>query len=252
MRKILITGATGGLGKAFSKHYASKNDHLYLQGRSYEKLSELSTQLATKTTLLVADFSYHDDLDNFISEIKDVSFDVVINNAGFGYYGSFHKMDERTIETMINTNITALTRISYTVLQRMIEINKGAILNVGSVASYLPGPYMAQYYATKAYVLSLSEALYQEVKEHNIIVSCLCPGPVRTQFHIRANVNKDTIFYKMFTDTVEFVIDKAITGLERGKRVVVPGLFNKLSVISSKVVPKSVMLVVMNQIQKRR
>ncbi len=191
-------------------------------------------------------------MNDFLDNIRDVSFDVVINNSGFGYHGYFVDMDENLVSNMIDINMKALTLISHVVLKKMKERQNGYLLNVGSVASYFPGPLMAQYYATKAYVLSLSSALYEESKDYNVVVSCLCPGPTKTHFHQRAQIDNNSLLSKLFVSDPTKIVKVGVGDLFKKRRVSHPGILNKFSIITSKILPHSLYIKIMKQVQMKR
>jgi short-subunit dehydrogenase len=252
MKSILITGATGGLGKAFTSYYDKDKNHLYLHGTSLDKLTKLKESLHCEVTLLPSDFSDINQLHDFIKQIEPLHFDLVINNAGIGHYGPFDEMEIDQIETMIDLNLKALTLIAHTVLQDMKSRRSGYLLNVGSVASYFPGPLMAQYYATKAYVLSLSSALHEEAKDYQVVVSCLCPGPTKTEFHDRAHIATGSVLSSLFNGKPERVVQVGIRDLMKKKRVSLPGVGPKLSVFFSKLIPDGLFVSIMKNIQQKR
>lgn len=252
MTNILITGASGGFGKEFTHYFDKDNNHLFLQGTSLSKLEELKSNIKSSVTLLPCDFSDKNSLNDFLEEIRDISFDVVINNSGLGYHGYFVDMEENLVSNMIDINMKALTLISHVVLKKMKEKQSGYLLNVGSVASYFPGPLMAQYYATKAYVLSLSSALYEESKDYNVVVSCLCPGPTKTEFHQRAQIDSNSLLGKLFISDPAKIVKVGIKDLSKKRRVSHPGIRNKFSIISSKLLPHSLYIKIMKQVQMKR
>lgn len=254
MRKVLITGATGGFGKHFSQYYAHKGEMLFLHGRSLEKLQKLKDELNASAPihLLVSDFADAQSLSKFLSELSKETFDIVINNAGFGDYSLFTESSLKKNEEMIATNVLALTQIARVTMANMRIAKKGYLLNVGSVASFFPGPYMAVYYATKAYVKSLSLALHEEGKQDNIVVSCFCPGPTKTKFHHHANINESSLMSSLFVGEPTAVVNKGLKALEKRKRLSVPGISNKFFVLSSKLLPVAIFNQIMLQVQKKR
>lgn len=184
----LITGASSGIGLELAKVHARKGGDLVLVARSQAKLealkAELESQFGINVTVLPADLAKLDSAHSLFAqtEAAGIQIDILINNAGFGGHGHFH---ERTLEdeqAMMQVNMVTLTNLTHLYLKGMVERNKGKILNVSSTASFIPGPLQAVYYATKAYVTSFSQAVAEEVKEHNISVTALCPGAVATGF----------------------------------------------------------------------
>ena len=227
---VLITGATSGIGLALTKIFWDKGFSLILVGRNEKKLEALEKQLKEKRTDLKVvickqDLSQAGAGIALYSWVKQQGFlvDVLINNAGVGYVGEFCECSATKIEELMTLNMTSLTELTYAFAKEMKVRKQGKILNVASTGSYHPGAYTAVYYATKAYVLSLSEALCKELKPYGVIVSSLCPGATATQFAKsagRANAG--------FAMSAEFVAKKAFVGLQKGKQVIVPGVQNKL------------------------
>lgn len=249
MKQVLITGATSGFGLEFTHYYASRGYHVHLLGRNNDKLNELKAQYQdkTKVNLYQVDLSNDDQLNYWMGEVKDIEFDIVINNAGFGDYGLFVDSDITKQESMIKTNCLALTKISYMVLQSMKQRNYGYLLNVGSLAGFMAGPKMSVYYATKNYVLTFTEALAQEFKGTNVHISLLAPGPTRTAFNKNAETDQSSLLevnHKKFNllhsgDPKEVVL-QGISGLNKNKRIIIPYFQNKLLACVVKVVPRRI------------
>jgi short-subunit dehydrogenase len=167
--------------------------------------------------------------------------DVLVNNAGFANNGKFAQMGEGALLEEIQLNVTTLTQLTRLYLPGMVERNDGKILNVASTAGFLPGPNMAVYYATKAYVISFSEALAEEVRGTGVTVTVLCPGATKTGFHARANM-EDTLLFRYFSASAPDVAKAGIEGMMRGKPVVIPGLTNKLVAIAPKITPRRLLV----------
>ena len=165
--------------------------------------------------------------------------DLLVNNAGFGLIGRFAELDARRERQMIDLNVATLSDLCRAVAPGMIKRKGGGILNVASTAAFQPGPKMAVYFATKAFVLSLSEALHEELKPHGVRVSCLCPGPTRTEFGDVAGFGGNGLFDRVAMDAPA-VVKAGLDGLTKNKAVVVPGLVNKLGAFSGRLVPRSV------------
>lgn len=184
----LITGASGGIGLALAKLHAEKGGDLVIVARSEDKLSalkaELEKQYSNKVELIVADLSEPHAAQKVFEQTQalGLEIDTLINNAGFGGHGKFHQRSLRDEQAMMQLNMVTLTDLTHLYLPGMIDRKRGRILNVSSTASFIPGPLQAVYYATKAYVTSFSQAVAEEVKEHSITVTALCPGPVATGF----------------------------------------------------------------------
>lgn len=226
---VLISGASSGIGYELAKVFAFHKYNLILVSRNAEKLAEIAEELTKKYNINV-DIIAQDLSEPGAAKIifdtvveKRLSADILINNAGSGKIGLFHEMEmERDLE-MMQLNMVSLTEMTKLFSREMIKKNKGKILNVASTGSFAPGPFTAVYYATKAYVLSLSEALYQELKPYNITVTALCPGATRTNF--AKNAGKKDVPGAMEPSIVAKI---AYNGLINNKRVVVPGIANKI------------------------
>ncbi len=224
----LVTGASAGLGVEFARQLAAKGRRLVLVARRKQRLDELAAELGNAravemdlsqpgaTALLMADVAKHGE-----------TVEVLVNNAGFGLAGGFAELEGLRQRAMIDLNCGALTELAHAVLPGMIERKAGGILNVASTAAFQPGPGMAVYFATKAMVLSFSEALHDEVKRHGVKVSCLCPGPTRTEFRSVSGFNPKGPAGKVSADAAA-VVRAGLAGLERNRAEVVPGLSNKV------------------------
>ena len=237
----LVTGASAGLGEEFARQLAAKGDRLVLVARRKERLDELATQIGNAraiemdlsqpgaTALLMANLAKHGE-----------SVELLINNAGFGLAGGFAALESLRQREMIDLNCGALTELAHAVLPGMIERKSGGILNVASTAAFQPGPGMAVYFATKAFVLSFSEALHDEMRLHGVKVSCLCPGPTRTEFRSVSGFDPKGPIGKISADAAS-VVRAGLQGLEKNKAVVVPGLSNKLISQTHRFLPRAVM-----------
>lgn len=209
----LITGASSGLGVEFARIHAENTGDCIITARSKDKLEELKVELekafSRTVIVIVADLSTAEGIDHLIEQIdtSKIEIDYLINNAGFGDYGEFSECKIEKQQQMIQLNITSLTKLTHFCLQGMKLRNKGKILNLASIASFLPGPLFSIYSATKAYVHSFSVAISEECKDYNVSVTCLCPGPTETGFVKNANVDGVGVFKFM---------PKAITVAEKG------------------------------------
>lgn len=230
-RKVLITGASSGIGKAMAQEFAKRGDSLFLTGRNEEALGELQKKLQKKYHIqiytMVVDLEEKNGVQRLYEESRkkmgDV--DILVNNAGFGYVGEFLSCKKKVMEGMLRVNMEAVTELSFLFGEDMKKRGQGAILNVASTGSYHPGPYTAVYYATKAYVLSLSEALAKEWKNYGITVSAVCPGATKTKFSMRAGRKENPLAM-----SAEYVAKKAVKGLEKRKTVIIPGIFYRFFV----------------------
>lgn len=230
-KTALITGASSGIGYELSKVFAEHNYDIILVARNSIKLQELAIKLTKEFNIsvhtIVKDLSLATSPQEIFDEIKKlpVSIDVLVNNAGVGKVGLFHELDTDSDLEMIGLNINALTELTKLFSQDMVKRKEGKILNIASTGSYHPGPFTAVYYATKAYVLSFSEAISKELKPFNITVTAVCPGATKTNF--AKNAGKSDTKGAMCPEKVAKIAFKA---LEHNKRVIVPGLLNKLFV----------------------
>ena len=247
--KILITGASSGIGKDMARVLAKKADELVLVARDVTKLEEVKKELEkdTKIEILSMDLSIEENCKEIHNRVQDV--DILINNAGFGDCGNFTKTSLEKDINMIKTNIIAYHILTKLYLKDMKEKNSGKILNVASIAGFMPGPLMATYYATKNYVVRLSEAIREELKkEHSSVqISILCPGPVDTNFNKVANVD----FHLREADSMQ-VAKYAIKKLEKGKFYIVPGLDVKIARIGAKLLPTTIISKFAYMAQKRK
>ncbi len=242
----LITGASSGIGSELARRFAADRINLVLVARRRERLEELASELSNRHDITVdimdmdlTDARRREELFNRLKE-KGIAVDYLINNAGFGDSGPFPESDWDKQQRMIELNITALSHLTRLFLPDMVRRKRGGLLNVASTAGFLPGPYMAVYYATKAYVLSLSEALARELKGSGVRVSALCPGPVDTEFQQRANIKNARLFSDPMVLSAERVARIGYNGLMRGKTVNIAGIRMKLTIHSLRFTPRAV------------
>lgn len=245
MDTVLITGTTSGIGKAFAEKFAGMGNNLILVSKNRDKLrhqqADLQSRYPVSVQYIPCDLTQADAADAIMSQISGwgLSVDILINNAGFNEAGRFVHTDLSKELDMIQVHIKALTSLTKLLLPGMIKRRYGRILNVGSTGSYMPCPNDAVYAATKAYVLSFSSGLYQELKGTGVTVTCLCPGATQTLFAEKANIN-NTLLFKLFVMQPEIVAAIGCNSLQKGKRVVTAGLYNKLLVLSAKLLPVSI------------
>lgn len=246
----VITGASAGLGVDFARQYAAKGHRLVLVARRKDRLEELASELGNARALAL-DLSTGDAADRLIADLEahGEHCDTLINNAGFGLVGKFAALSGKQQRQMIDLNCGALTELAHAVLPGMLARKQGGILNVASVASFQPGPGMAVYFATKAYVLSFSEALHEEVKPDGVHVSALCPGPTSTEFGDVAGFGGNKAVESMAAQPGP-VVEAGIKGLEANKAVVVPGFSNKVSAQSHRFLPRSTIRKIVGLIKK--
>ena len=247
--KVLITGASSGIGKDMAKVMAKKADELVLVARNIEKLEEIKKELEknAKIEIISKDLSIDENCKEIHNQVQNV--DILINNAGFGDCGNFTKTSLEKDINMIKTNIIAYHILTKLYLTDMKEKNSGKILNVASIAGFMPGPLMATYYATKNYVIKLSEGIREELKkEHSKVqISILCPGPVETNFNKVANVD----FHLREANSMK-VAKYAIQKLEKGKFYIVPGLDVKIAKLGAKIIPTNIIQKFAYMAQKRK
>lgn len=246
--KALITGASSGIGRDMAKYLAKKGYDLVIVARRENLLEDLKSQVNTNVEIEVMDISQKENCEILFKKHPDV--DILINNAGFGKFGEFKDIDIETEINMINTNIVAVQILTKLYLQEMTKKNKGYILNVASIAGLLPGgPLMATYYATKAYVVSLTRAISQELKEKgsNVHICTLCPGPVNTNFDDVANVK-----FSLKGLSSDYVAKYAIDKMLERKNTIIPGTEIKILSKLSKLGPTSMELAITYKQQKRK
>lgn len=241
MNKVaLITGASAGLGVEFARQLSKRGHRLVLAARRAEPMEALASELGNARAVAI-DLSKRDAARTLMADIaaNGETVDLLVNNAGFGLIGRFAELDARRQRQMIDLNVGVLTDLCRAAAPAMIERRSGAILNVASTAAFQAGPKMAVYFATKAFVLSLTEALHEELKPNGVSVSCLCPGPTRTEFGDVAGFGGNGMFDKLAMNAPE-VVAAGLAGLDRNKAVVIPGLMNKMGANSSRFVPRFV------------
>ena len=242
----LITGASGGIGEQFARALAARGADLVLVARSEDKLvalaGELSSRYGIRAEVIPADLSVPGAVDKVVAEAdgRGLRVDVLVNNAGFGTFGYLAKADPARIRDEVQLNVGALTDFTTIYLQRMAEVGRGAILNIASNAAFQPVPRMAVYAATKAYVLSLSEALWSEGRRAGVRVLAVCPGATDTEFF---DVAGDGSAMKQRRST-EQVVDTALRALEAGKPSVVDGLLNRIGAYGARFAPRRLVLAI--------
>ena len=246
----VITGASAGLGTEFAKQLADKGYKLILTARREDRLKNLAESLPVECVIVPADLSKTEECLRFFEIIKEYKVDIFINNAGFGDCSAFLDSDLTMELDMIDVNIKAMHILCKKMLQKMQKENHGYILNVASSAGLLPaGPYMATYYATKAYVSSLTQAVAQELKEMDskVYVGALCPGPVDTEFSAVANVE-----FALKGITPEYCVEYAIRQMIKRQTVIVPTLVMKASTLAGKVAPRKLAVMLTSGQQRKK
>ena len=236
----LITGASAGLGAEFARQLARRGTRLVLVARREDRLRALADEVGN-ARVIAMDLSAHDAAERLVADLDAAGAEVelLINNAGFGQIGRLASLDAKRQREMIDLNIGTLTDLCRAIAPRMIERNSGGILNIASTAAFQPGPNMAVYFATKAYVLSFTEALHEELKPQGVHVSALCPGPTRTEFGDVAGFGGNGMFDRVAMEAPA-VVAAGLTGLANNKAVVVPGAINKIGAASTRFAPRSV------------
>ncbi len=240
---VLITGASSGIGKELARCFARDGSRLVLVARRRDPLEVLATQLrpasGIEAVVLVADLACPEGAARVFSQIErdGLEVDVLVNNAGFGAQGLFAQLPlDRQLE-MVQLNATTLTHLTRTFLPGMIARRRGGILNIASTAAFQPGPHMAVYYASKAFVLSFSEALSEELSGTGVTVTALCPGPTATGFGEAAQMRRTPMF-RLLTMSASSVAEAGHRGFRRRRAVVIPGVWNRLLTFSVRLVPR--------------
>ena len=235
----LITGASAGLGVEFARQLSSKGHRLVLVARRKDRLDALVAELGNARAVEI-DLSEPGATAALMRDLEKAGeqVDILVNNAGFGLRGPFAELDATRQREMIDLNCGALTELCRAVAPAMVERRSGAILNVASTAAFQPGPWMGVYFATKAYVLSFTEALHEELKPHGVKVSALCPGPTRTEFGAVAGIQSLGQFDRLSMEAGP-VVRTGLDGLGKNRAVVIPGATNKAGALSTRFAPRS-------------
>jgi short-subunit dehydrogenase len=247
----LITGASSGIGREFARQLAGRASALVLVARRLDRLEELRDELTKKNPNLnvlcrAVDLSQLDDVDELSAWLnrEGIAIDFLINNAGLGDRGSFAKAEPERVRAILAVNVVALTRLTQSLLPAMVTRKRGAILNVSSIAGFMPIRTMATYAASKAYVTSFSEAVRGEVRKSGIVVTALCPGPVATEFDQVAQRNSSKRPYPnpgFAYVAVEDVVRAGLEAVERNKPLVVPGIVMKIAMLLVRLTPMAIL-----------
>ncbi|HEX4438447.1 MAG TPA: SDR family oxidoreductase [Thermoanaerobaculia bacterium] len=258
MPTALITGASSGIGLEIASAAARDGHDLVLVSRNRERLESVGRGLVEHYGVRVsviardlADSGAPAELEAELSR-RGIAVDVLVNNAGIGVYGFFAKTSIEDEARMIEVNVVALTRLTKAFLKGMLERRSGRVLNVASTAAFQPGPIMAVYYATKAYVLSFSEALASETAGTGVTVTTLCPGPTVTEFQGRAGFRSLLDLRSPLVSSAAEVARAGWDGMKRGRRLVMPGLVNKILVQVERVVPRRLVTAATRRVQESR
>ena len=245
--KALVTGASSGIGRDIAKELSKRGYDLILVARNVERLEEVKKQIQTKAEIVSMDISKEENCEKLFQDYKDI--DILVNNAGFGDCGHFEETSLDKDIQMIKTNIIAYHILTKLYLKEMIKNNNGKILNVASIAGFMPGPLMATYYATKAYIVRLSEAIRTELKKQKskVRISILCPGPVNTNFNKVADVE-----FAIKGLSSEYVAKYTVKKFLNGKFYIIPGVSIKLAKIGAKIAPTNLVSRVSYKMQRRK
>lgn len=246
----LITGASSGIGVEFAKRLSERGYRLILVARRQERLEKLAEKLKTPCEIIVADLGKEEECYRLYREVKEKDIEVLINNAGFGDCGTFLEGDLEKELNMIQVNVKAVHILTKLFLRKMQKKNRGYVLNVASSAGLLPaGPYMATYYATKAYVTSFTQAVAQELKEKGsrVYVGCLCPGPVDTEFNRVANVE-----FALKGIRPDYCAAYALKQMYARKVVIVPTIQMKAAITCSRFLPRKILVGIASHQQKKK
>ncbi len=245
--KALVTGASSGIGREIALYLSRLGYDLYVVSRDEKKLSRLADDCSTKVEMICLDLRNEEECQQLYEKLKDKRIDVLVNNAGFGDCGNFVETSLEKEVDMIHLNVRAYHILMKLFLQDFVKRGYGRILNVASMAGFMPGPYMATYYATKSYIVNLSLAVFEELKQQSskVVISCFCPGPVKTNFSDVANVH-----FRIGSLTAEKAAQCAVDGMFLNKRLIIPNNM-KLNYVLTKVAPLGMILKVNSMIQER-
>lgn len=247
--KALITGASSGIGRDMARYLSELDCDLILVSRDKEALESLKEELNTNVKIVIVDLANEDKIKELFVALKNEDIDILINNAGFGDIGYFNNTELSKEISMINVNIKAVHMLTKLFLKEMTKKNKGYIMNVASTAAFQPGPLMATYYATKAYVLRLTEAISYELKKQKskVRICCLCPGPTKTHFNDVANVKFNIKSYES-----EFVAKYAIDKMFDNKVLIIPGFRMRLAKFFGRFLSDKKIMGIVYKIQRKK
>ena len=249
----LITGASSGIGLELAKLFAADRSNLVLVARDESRLNQLAAELRARhdiqVKMVVKDLASATAAREIFDALPDTPVSVLVNNAGFGLYGPFAETDLSAQTGMTLVNMTALVQLTYLFLGPMLARGRGRILNVASTAAFQPGPNASVYYASKAFVYSFSRALARELENTGVTVTVLCPGTTRTEFFSRAGMHPAGVWPMMDARTVAEI---GYRGCLRGKRVVIPGLLNRIGSFLAKLAPTRLTTAIVLRIHARR
>ncbi|MBI2711147.1 MAG: SDR family oxidoreductase [Actinobacteria bacterium] len=238
MPTALVTGASSGIGREIARRLADDGHHLVVVARREAALRSLADEIGD-AEVIAADLAGRAGRDRLAGAVPAV--DVLVNNAGFGDFGPFARADRDRTMAMLELNVAALTDLTHRYLPGMLERGRGRVLNVASTAAFLPGPLMAVYYATKAYVLSFTEALAEELRGTGVTATALCPGPTATGFQQAADMEMSRLVAGRNLPSAEEVAAYGVRAMERGDVIAVPGALNKVLAASVRAAPRPVL-----------
>lgn len=244
-KTALITGASKGIGKELAYIFAENGCNLVLVARSSDLLAQIKTEIENKHSvevhILVKDLCDKKSILELYNEVKEkgIEIDYLVNNAGFGDYGAFADTPWEIYENMISLNVSALTQLTHLYINDWKDRKEGKILNIASTAAFQPGPMMAVYFATKAFVLNLSESVGREVKKDNITITALCPGPTNTNFGEISKMNATQLVKNVKIANSRDVAELGYRSMMKGKATVIHGLMNKLAPFAIRFIPRS-------------
>lgn len=242
----LVTGASSGLGRDIAREFSARGYDLILVARRRERLEELAETLETNCEILVRDLSERQQCMALYEELKGRHIDVLVNNAGFGIFGDFADTDLQRELDLLSVDAAAVHILTKGFLKEFLQRDHGYILNVASIAGFMSGPQMAAYYAAKNYVVTLTTAIYEELRRKNssVRISVLCPGPTRTAFFDVANMQ-----FHLPHMSSEKVAAIAVHKLLQGKWMIIPGFFNRLQVFATRLLPRKLFLRLVSNVQ---
>jgi short-subunit dehydrogenase len=231
----LVTGASSGIGAEFAKQLADRGSKLVLVARREDRLEEVADSLPTESRVVAIDLLEDDAIDKLNLATTDIDIAVLVNNAGFGDYGEFTKIEPDRAVRMIQLNVQKLVELTHAFLPHMIENKHGAIINLASTSAFQAVPFMSLYAATKAFVLHFSEGLWAETRKKGVTVQALCPGFTKTEFFDQANLPTSVAFG---TKSVEYVVRTSLNALDKGRQYYIPGWVNYLVSTSNRFITR--------------
>ncbi len=254
---VLITGASTGIGYELARLFAKNGYNLVLVSRNKKRLEviamEMENQHDIQVKVIPKDLSKSSAPQELYDDIvaDGINITMLVNNAGFGINGKFTDVSVNKHIELIQLNITSLTELCKLFGTDMVKRHSGSILNVASTAAFQAGPFMSSYYASKAYVLLLSEALNNELAQDGVNVSVLCPGPTHTEFGVRADMSSAKILNVPWVMSAAEVAEIGFSGLMKGKKIIIPGLMNKLLAFSVRFTPRSIMVLIIRSLNQK-